>query len=56
MKSNFGLPEDVKFCNECVISNQRPVTLVETKHSIKEKKNQRILMKMEFVMLVIGLK
>ena len=38
MKSNFGLPEDVKFCNECVISNQRPVTLVETKHSNKEKK------------------
>ena len=38
MKSNFGLPEDVKFCSECVISNQRPVTLVETKHSNKEKK------------------
>jgi N-acetyl sugar amidotransferase len=38
MKSNFGLPLEVKFCKKCVISNQRPVTLVETKHSNKEKK------------------
>ena len=38
MKSNFGLPLEVKFCKRCVISNQRPVTLVETKHSNKEKK------------------
>ena len=38
MKSNFGLPLEVKFCKKCVISNQRPITLVETKHSIKEKK------------------
>ncbi len=36
MKSNFGLPLEVKFCKKCVISNQRPVTLVETKHSNKE--------------------
>ncbi len=36
MKSNFGLPLKVKFCKKCVISNQRPVTLVETKHSNKE--------------------
>ncbi len=38
MKSNYGLPSEVKFCTECVISNQRPITLVETKHSNKEKK------------------
>jgi N-acetyl sugar amidotransferase len=38
MKSNFGLPLNVRFCKKCVISNQRPVTLVETKHSNKEKK------------------
>ena len=36
MKSNFGLPIEVKFCKKCVISNQRPITLVETKHSNKE--------------------
>ncbi len=36
MKSNFGLPLEVRFCKKCVISNQRPITLVETKHSNKE--------------------
>lgn len=39
MISNYGLPSEVKFCKLCVISNQRPVTLVETKHSNKENKN-----------------
>ena len=33
------LTSKVIYCSECVISNQRPITLVETKHSNKEKKN-----------------
>ena len=34
----FGLPEDVIFCKRCVISNQRPSSTVEFKHSKDEKK------------------
>ena len=36
-KTLFGLPREVKFCKECVISTQSPITLVETKH-IKDAK------------------
>jgi len=38
MSQNYNLPSEVKFCAECVISNQRPITKVETKHSNKEEK------------------
>ncbi len=38
MNSKYNLPTDIKFCTECVISNQRPITLIETKHSNNEKK------------------
>ena len=31
-KPYFGLPEDVVFCGQCVISNQRPNSAVEYKH------------------------
>ncbi len=34
----FGLPEDVVFCNSCVISNQRPSSTVEFRHTANEKK------------------
>ncbi|WP_234406243.1 N-acetyl sugar amidotransferase [Methylobacillus glycogenes] len=34
----FGLPEDVVFCKKCVISNQRPSSTVEFKHTNKDKK------------------
>ena len=34
----YGLPEKVIFCKKCVISNQRPITLVEIKHSKDTKK------------------
>jgi N-acetyl sugar amidotransferase len=34
----FGLPEDVIFCKKCVISNQRPSSTVEFKHTKDEKK------------------
>ncbi|MGE5351534.1 MAG: N-acetyl sugar amidotransferase [Ignavibacteriales bacterium] len=34
----YGLPEEVHFCKKCVMSNQRPVSEVEFKHTIKTKK------------------
>lgn len=34
----FGLPEKVIFCKHCVISNQRPSSTVEFKHTQNEKK------------------
>jgi N-acetyl sugar amidotransferase len=34
----YGLPEDVKFCKKCVMSNQRPASTVEHTHTIKSKK------------------
>jgi N-acetyl sugar amidotransferase len=35
----YGLPADVKFCKKCVISNQRPNSAVEYKHSKDSKKS-----------------
>jgi N-acetyl sugar amidotransferase len=34
----YGLPNDVKFCKKCVISNQRPSSVVEFKHKITDQK------------------
>jgi N-acetyl sugar amidotransferase len=34
----YGLPQDVKFCKRCVISNQRPNSTVEYKHTAESKK------------------
>jgi len=33
----FGLPEDVIFCSKCVMSNQRPRSVVEFKNSSNQK-------------------
>ena len=41
MKNNFsiyGLPEIVKFCKKCVISNQRPSSTVEFKNTDSKNK------------------
>ncbi len=38
MKTLFGLPEQVIFCKNCVMSNQRPNSAIEFKHNIKTKK------------------
>ena len=35
--SMFGLPEDVIFCSKCVMSNQRPWSVVEFKNSSNQK-------------------
>ena len=32
-KTLYGLPSEVKFCRSCVISNQRPNSVVEYKHT-----------------------
>ena len=40
MKKNFslyGLPETVEFCKSCVISNQRPNSVIEFKNSNNQK-------------------
>lgn len=34
----YGLPQDVRFCSRCVISNQRPNSAVEFKHTKETKK------------------
>ena len=34
----WGLPEEVEFCKQCVVSNQRPSTVVEYKHGKATKK------------------
>jgi len=37
-KAFYGLPQEVKFCKKCVISNQRPSSTVEFKNEKGEKK------------------
>ncbi len=38
LKAYYGLPNKVKFCSRCVMSNQRPASAVEFKHTIDSKK------------------
>ncbi|MBK6467404.1 MAG: N-acetyl sugar amidotransferase [Rhodobacter sp.] len=38
LEAFFGLPADVVFCKNCVISNQRPRSTVEFKHATDERK------------------
>jgi len=38
LTAKYGLPKDVKFCTNCVISNQRPSSEIEFKHTSKTKK------------------
>lgn len=40
--TKYGLPEKVIFCTKCVISNQRPITLVETEHGQETKKETTV--------------
>ena len=37
-KSYYGLPEEVKFCKKCVMSNQKTNSTIEFKNNIEEKK------------------
>lgn len=38
LETFYGLPSDVAFCKRCIISNQRPNSAVEYKHTINSKK------------------
>ena len=38
LEAYYGLPAEVKFCKRCVMSNQRPASIVEFKHTIESKK------------------
>lgn len=38
LKTKYGLPEEIIFCNKCVMSNQRPASSVEFKHNKASKK------------------
>ena len=38
LEAYYGLPEEVKFCKRCVISNQRPASVAEFKHKVDSKK------------------
>ena len=38
LEAYYGLPNEVKFCKKCVMSNQRPTSTVEFKHTKDSKK------------------
>jgi N-acetyl sugar amidotransferase len=38
MSALYGLPEKVEFCRRCVVSNQRPSSVVELKHRLSDTK------------------
>lgn len=39
LEAYYGLPSEVKFCKQCVMSNQRPSSTQEHKHTIDSKKS-----------------
>jgi N-acetyl sugar amidotransferase len=39
LEAYYGLPEEIRFCTRCVMSNQRPTSAVEFKHTKDSKKN-----------------
>lgn len=38
LEAYYGLPKEVKFCKKCIMSNQRPASTVEFKHTKDSKK------------------
>lgn len=38
LEAYYGLPQEVRFCTKCVMSNQRPTSAVEFKHTKDSKK------------------
>jgi hypothetical protein len=38
LEAYLGLPSEVKFCKKCVISNQRPSSTIEFRHTNNDKK------------------
>ena len=41
----YGLPADVRFCKRCVMSNQRPASAVEFRHTIESRKKTLAIFK-----------
>jgi N-acetyl sugar amidotransferase len=39
LEAYYGLPDEVKFCTKCVMSNQRPTSAIEFKHNKDSKKS-----------------
>jgi len=37
LEAKYGLPEEVHFCKKCVMSNQRPASTPEFKHTVNQK-------------------
>ena len=37
-EAKYGLPNEIRFCKQCIISNQRPNSAVEFKHTLETKK------------------
>jgi len=38
LRALYGLPETVRFCRRCVMSNQRPASMPEFRHTLESKK------------------
>ncbi len=38
LEAYYGLPKEVKFCKKCLMSNQRPTSTIEFKHTKESKK------------------
>ena len=53
LDAKYGLPKNVVYCKKCVITNQRPNSVVEFLNTIDKKKRQLILIKAVSVMHVI---
>lgn len=43
IKTFYGLPSKVIFCKKCVMSNQRPISTIEFKHTIESKKKTLVI-------------
>ena len=39
LETRYSLPSDVKYCRKCVMSNQRPVSVVEHRAKTDDAKN-----------------
>ncbi|MCK6615656.1 MAG: hypothetical protein L6Q47_15585, partial [Ignavibacteriaceae bacterium] len=38
LEAYYGLPNEIRFCKKCVMSNQRPASTAEFKHTPESKK------------------
>ena len=43
LEAYYGLPKHVQFCNECVMSNQKPNSCYEFEHTIKSIKKTMVI-------------